>query len=175
MKLRRLASAGTLLALTLLFLCGASGTTAYIVASSATLYNTCTPGTLTSTVEERFDGTVKTDVCIRNTGNVSAYIRAAIVVTWKDAQGRTMPENPVAPGDYTLSLGAGWTQGSDGYYYYSVAVAPGDTTGNLIDRCIQTRFDPDGRRLCVEVLASAIQAVGMGADSAQEAFAQAAK
>ena len=107
MKLRRLANAGTLLALTLLLLCGASGTTAYIVASSATLYNTCTPGTVTSTVEERFDGTVKTDVCIRNTGNVSAYIRAAIVVTWQDAQGRTLPESPVVPDGYTLSLGAG--------------------------------------------------------------------
>lgn len=175
MKQGRFANALALLSLLLLLLCGVSGTAAYIVDTSGTLRNTFTPGSVTGTVEEDFDGTVKANVRIRNTGNVSAYLRAALAVTWKDASGRTLPEMPAAGSDYTLSLGAGWTRGSDGYYYYGAAVAPGDATGNLIDRCTQTETYPDGRRLCVEVLASAIQALGMGADSAQEAFARAAQ
>ena len=79
-----------LLAMVVLILAGAvGGTLAYIVTSSGPVQNTFTPAHVTCAVEEDFsDNTIKKDVKIRNTGNTSAYIRAAIVANWVDKDGK---------------------------------------------------------------------------------------
>ena len=79
-----------LLAMVVLILAGAvGGTLAYIVTSSGPVQNTFTPAHVTCAVEESdfVDGTstIKNNVTIRNTGNTSAYIRAAVVANWCDA------------------------------------------------------------------------------------------
>ena len=159
--------------------CGVGGTIAYLITNTGSVVNTFQPAHVTSSVNEpewRDGNTTKSNVTITNNGNVSAYIRAAIVITWKDAYGKTMPAQPVAVTDYTLSINAAdWTQEEDGYYYYKEAVAAGGTTSNLINSCspIYTNYT-DGRQLCVEVIGSAIQAEGMGATSAHDAFSKAA-
>lgn len=158
--------------------CGVGGTIAYLITNTGSVVNTFQPAYVTSSVNEpewRDGNTTKSNVTITNTGNVSAYIRAAIVITWKDKYGNTMPEVP-GSGDYSLTIGSDWTLGSDGYYYYNSVVAAKGTTKNLINSCspIYTNYT-DGRKLCVEVIGSAIQAEGMGATSAEDAFAAAAK
>ena len=151
-------------------------TIAYLVTSSGPVENTFTPSKVTSAVEEEFTpgSNTKTNVTIMNTGDTNAYIRAVIVITWKDEEGYTKPEVPVAGTDYTIEINEkDWTL-SDGFYYYNAAVAPGASTTNLISSCVSMDKYTDGRALCVEVIGSAIQSEGMGATSAQDAFNKAA-
>ena len=157
--------------------CSVGGTLAFLVTKTGSVKNTFQPAHVTSSVIEPGwnDGsTEKSNVTIKNTGDVSAYIRAAIVITWKDKDGNTMPEVP-GSGDYSLTIGSDWTLGSDGYYYYNSIVGADKETSNLIVSCTEnyTNNYTDGRKLCVEVIGSAIQAEGMGANSAQAAFSAA--
>ena len=78
--------------------CGVGGTIAYLITNTGSVVNTFQPAYVTSQVNEDFNngGTTKSNVTITNTGNVSAYIRAAIVITWQDADDNTMPAQPVA-------------------------------------------------------------------------------
>ena len=152
-------------------------TIAYLVTSSGPVENTFTPSHVTSQVDETFTpgSTTKRNVMIENTGDTNAYIRAAIVITWKDKNGYTMPIVPEVNVDYRIDINTNdWTP-SGGYYYYKEAIASGKSTTNLINKCESTGTYTDGRRLCVEVIGSAIQSEGMGALSAQEAFSKAAQ
>ena len=148
------------------------GTIAYIVTNTTPVVNTFTPGEVPITIQETFDGTTKSDVYVTNNGNVSAYIRAKIIVTWKDAQGN-VSGTPVKPSDYSINWGNGWTyNNADGFYYYYTSVGAGDSTTNLIVSCkkTDTAASPVGYDLSVEIIAESIQAEGMGASTAQEAF-----
>lgn len=173
MKLNRKKGILLLAAAMLILVCGVGGTLAYLVTQAGPVENEFTPGKVTSEVNENFNGTTKENVTIKNTGNVSAYIRAAIVVTWQDAQGNTLPEAP-GTDDYAISINTSdWTQ-NGGYYYYKAAVPADGSTTNLINSCSQTKPYDDGRRLCVEIIGSAIQSEGMGATDAMQAFTAAA-
>lgn len=145
-----------------LVLAVAGGTLAWLTANSGPVTNTFTPAQVTCTVEETFDGTTKSDVKIKNTSNIDAYIRAYVVVTWKDAQGNVYGK-PVKDTDYTIeyATGTGWDKGSDGYYYYTSPVAANDSlTGVLITKCEPVADKaPAGYDLSVEIIAEAIQSL----------------
>ena len=159
MKLNRKKGILLLAAAMLILVCGVGGTLAYLATQTGQVQNTFEPAYVTSKVNETFKNNVKSKVTITNTGNVSAYIRAAIVVTWKDAAGNTtLPEKPELDTDYTMQLNkTDWTE-VGGYYYYNKSVAADASTTNLIVRCEPNKSYPDGRKLCVEVIGSAIQA-----------------
>ena len=148
------------LTLILAFFVGA--TTAFLIAKDGSVTNTFNFSHVSCEVNETFDGTVKSNVCISNTGDTEAYIRAAIVVTWKDAvNGNICGSMPVRGTDYTMEMDQNdWIEGSDGYYYYKKTVQPGNKTDALIKRCtvIQDKA-PAGYGLNVEILSSAIQSV----------------
>ena len=147
-----------LLALILVVGAAAGGTVAWLTQTTQTENNNFSYGTVSCAIKENFDGTTKSDVRVTNTGNTPAYIRAACIVNWVDAQGNIAAN---VPADYTYSLsipGAGWTAGRDGYYYYNGVVdAKGTTEGSLLT-C--TSYHPaDGEyTLSVKVIASAVQA-----------------
>ena len=61
-------------------------TAAYFISTTETLVNEFDPSKVTCEVVETFDGNVKKDVAIRNTGNVNAYIRASVLINWVDEQ-----------------------------------------------------------------------------------------
>lgn len=133
-------------------------TVAYLFMGTDSIVNTFTPSSVTVEIDEKFDNKVKNDVTVKNTGDVDAYIRAAVVVTWQDSEGQIYPTAPVAGTDYTVSYpGNGW-QEHNGYYYYTSVVAPEASTGILLTACkpVEGRT-PDGYHLVVEILASAIQ------------------
>ena len=140
-------------------------TVAWLRADTASRQNTFTLAKVSCEVEDTFDGTVKEDVSIRNTGTADAYIRAAIVVTWmKDGDDSDQTVSSVVPQldkDYTIQFteNSGWIQLEDGYWYYTKSVPVGGSTAELIDSC--TLLDgaeaPEGYRLAVEIIASAIQ------------------
>ena len=93
--------------------------------------------------------------------NYSVYVRAAIVVTWKDSEGAILATAPVEGTDYTIASGAKWTPDSDGFYYYNEAVRSGQSTDALITSVSPIRNAPEeGYSLSVDVVAQTIQAKG---------------
>lgn len=168
-KKRRLAPWAAL-ALALVLTLSVGGTIAYLITDTRPVTNTFTPGNVACAVVEsgwKDGNTTKKDVTIQNTGNTDAYIRAAIVVTWQNADGNVLGKAPVLGSDYTLELATdtGWDiTTSDGYYYYATAVSANNSTGILINECKVLNPAPaEGYTLCVEVLADAIQATPINA------------
>lgn len=135
------------------------GTVAYLVTNTGSVVNTFEPGYVTCIINEDFnDGdTVKENVTVTNTGNVDAFIRAAIIVTWKSGNDivATVPVNGTDYRIIGLEPNAKWTKVGD-YYYYNKKVSPGEKTSNLFDSC--EVLTDNGYTLSVEILADAIQA-----------------
>ena len=140
-------------------------TAAFLTVSTEPAENIFDPSTVSCRVDEEFDGTEKTNVTVSNTGDTEAYIRAAVVVTWKDTvNGNVYAKAPVKQTDYTIELNTvDWFCGMDGFYYYKYPVAPqaeNGATTPLITSCKAIADKtPDGYGLNVEILASAIQSV----------------
>lgn len=137
------------------------GTVAYLVTATDPVTNTFTPTSLKTEIKEDFKDNVKKNVTIKNTGDVKAYIRAAVIVTWQKADGTVYGVAPKAGVDYSYTGAAsGWTGlASDGYYYYTSPVAPGSATSALIQSCAPLKAAPaDGYTLHVEIISEAIQA-----------------
>lgn len=100
------------------------------------------------------DGSI---VQVKNTGAISAYIRAAVVVNWMDTDGNIAASVPEVY-SYALTCSSGsWVQGTDGFFYYLLPVAPdASTEGNLLTCTVACPENPE-YTLSVEVLAEAIQ------------------
>lgn len=141
------------------------GTVAFLSTRTDRKVNTFTPSKVTCEVMETFNNNVKSNVAVKNTGDTTAFIRAAINVTWmsnQDAANQTVSAKvPVKDTDYSIKLAdnTNWIEGADGYYYYKLPVDPQDSTGVLIEECkLQNNASvPDGYHLSVEIVASAIQ------------------
>lgn len=153
---------GILLAAVIVLLAGAvGGTWAFLVAQSEPVQNNFTYAHVRCRIDETFDGTTKSDVKIQNTGDIPAYIRARIVVTWKDANGNVSSTVPVENTDYTIAFNTtDWTQQEGDYWYCKTTVNPDDFTPELITECKKTdnaNAPKDYYDLSVEILADAIQ------------------
>lgn len=134
-------------------------TIAYIFTGTPPVENNFETVYVSSAVEENFDGDVKTDVRVRNTGAISAYVRAVTVVTWAADDGTVYGTAPIAGTDYSVQLGsAKWSLGTDGFYYYSESVSAGSATEILISSVSPLTEAPAGYHLSVSIYATAIQA-----------------
>ena len=145
-----------------LLLCVGIGTTlAYLTDVTGDVVNTFTPSNVNTSVQETVTGTTKSNVRIQNEVNIQANIRADVVITWQDANGNVYGQLPNDT-DYEIVYGKDWTE-KDGFYYWSAPVAPGDTTGVLIEsvKMASGATAPAGYALCVEIIGSGIQAVGI--------------
>ncbi len=160
-------SAALLLAAALLITAAVGGTLAYLSATTDAITNTFTPAEVTCDIIENFnDDGDKTDVTVKNTGDVYAFIRAAVIANTVDEAGHVTGNFDLTP----YLAGSTWTQGDDGYYYYNVSVAPGGSTTDLLKDGASMPLT--GRS--VTILAEAIQADGLGTTTASDAFDNAA-
>lgn len=151
-------AAATVLALVLILGAAVGGTLAYLVTQTDSLTNTFEPSRVSCAIEETLNGTTKSSVKVQNTGNIDAYIRAKVVITWKDNDGNVYAAAPERGTDYTISYNeSDWTE-IGGYWYYKSAVTPENSTNNLIGTCTPNSAAPAGYALSVEILAEAIQA-----------------
>lgn len=158
----------------LLLLVTVGTTLAYIFTETTPVENTFKPSKVSCAVVENGGtpvtgsvtdtGNVKENVQIKNTGDTDAYIRVAVVVNWASADGSCVWAQKPADDDYTITynLSNGWFNGGDGFYYYSKAVSPGESTSVLIDEAKQLSSAPNGTDgtqyyLSIEIVASAIQ------------------
>lgn len=151
------------------------GTIAWLTDSTAEVKNTFTPSQVTTTIEEKTDEGVKSDVSIKNTGDVPVYIRAKVVVSWVktvDSEQEVSSTVPVVGVDYEITFqvvglsgfdssqtGQQWVQGRDGFYYHTPSIAPDCSTGVLVTSAKQLSEAnvPEGYELSVEILSEAIQ------------------
>lgn len=144
----------------LLILClTVGGTIAFLSTKSGPVENTFNASKVTTKVNETIIGAEKTKVTVTNTGDIDAWIRAAVVVTWQNEAGEVYGQAPVAGTNYTnWTPGDDWESGSDGFYYYTKPVAAGQTTTPLIESISLIGNPPaSGYFLTVEILASGIQ------------------
>ncbi len=141
-----------------------SGTLALLTTNTDPVNNTFEPSFVPNSVVEKTDNGVKSEVKLQNDGNIDAYIRAAVVVTWADDSLNTVTyhaQSPVLNTDYQMTLTMeGWKKGTDGFYYHLEPVAPGNTTGELLTSCKPLKAGPDGCHLSVEIVGQSIQAKG---------------
>ena len=164
-----------LVSVALLVTVAVGSTVAFLAANGGSVTNMFEPTKVTSAVYENngaaFSGETKTNVKVQNTGDVDAYVRAAVVITWQDENGNVLAEKPVEGTDYTIdwntveadkSDSKQWFTGNDGYYYYKTAVSSGQATAQPLISSITnaktiTEGDPTSS-VCVEILSSDIQA-----------------
>lgn len=155
-----------LVSLFLLIVLGVGGIIAFLSDKTELVTNQFTPSKITTEVEEVLSGNTKSDVKIKNTGNTTAWIRAAVVITWQDKDGNVYGQAPVVDTDYTIEydLDNGWVQGTDGFYYWTRPVksqkedSDNCQTGILISSCTSTKDKaPEGYYLTVEIMGSGIQ------------------
>lgn len=148
-------------ALLLLACLALGGTLAYLTDTDAPVENTFHPAKVTTSVVETTGNGVKSNVKIQNTGDIPAYIRAAVTVTWQDGSGNLWGSAPAAGEDYAITWTlSGWERSSDGFYYYKTPVLPGGTTDVLFTACSpMPDRTPEGYQLAVEIMGSGIQSV----------------
>lgn len=138
-----------------ILMAGIGGTLAYLTTKTTEVENVFKPSQVTCEVDETFNGTTKT-AWIKNTGDVDAYIRAAVVANWVDDAG-----NIVEPATVSFTERNGWTgPDTNGFYYYNSSVASKDSTGNLFDSYTPDNSPKAGLHLQMTILAQAIQADG---------------
>ncbi len=137
-------------------------TVALILTLTENITNTFTPAEVTCQVVEQFENGIKSDVDILNTGNTEAYIRAKVLVTWKNTDGEVYWKAPEQAKDYDMVFGEDpdWLyDAQNDTYYYALAVAPEKATGTLIKSVMlrETSVKPENYDLSVEIIADAIQ------------------
>lgn len=165
MKRTRIKTILTLAVAALLLTFTVSGTLAYLTTGTGDVVNTFEPAKVTCAVDESFAKNVKSDVKIQNTGTTSAYIRAKVVGNW------VLGNKIVAPWtDDIVYNTKDWSK-ADGFWYYKSEVAAGEKTTNLFAQYEQPAAPVAGAHLELTIVCQAIQSKGMGATSAQDAFA----
>lgn len=138
-------------ALILVICLAIGGAVAFLVAHTDEIKNIFNPAKVTIETHEEFDGAVKKNVNVENTGDTDVYIRVKLV-TYMQKDGVPTGDAANIP-DFTL--GGDWLYNeAEDTYYYTKPVASKATTTDLIGaKGIEL---VDGQ--VVEVLAEAIQA-----------------
>ena len=134
------------------------GTVAWLSTKSAPITNTFLPSKVACEVTESFNGRtgVKSNVNVKNTGDIDAYIRVKLVTYRVNDDGQHIGGTAAIP---AFTPGDGWVKYGD-YYYYTYPVAPGQQPGTLlIDSLTLTGSysDADGGKQALEIMAEAIQ------------------
>ena len=134
------------------------GTVAWLSTKDAPITNTFNPSEVACQVTEKFDGStgVKSNVNVKNTGTINAFIRVKLVTYRTNDQGQHIGGTASLP---AFTLGTGWVKYGD-YYYYTKPVAPNQKPETNLTNSMTltgTYNDADGGKQVIEVMAEAIQ------------------
>ena len=146
-----------------------SGSLAWLISTPEPVVNEFTPGEVTIQVDEKFDDehTTKQNVSIKNTGNVPAYIRVALIPAWVDDEGNiaAKPASLKLNDDCNIAWGKDgngyendWFIGSDGFYYCKTVIEPDESTPILIKSCT-VKGEGHEYDFELQVIASAVQSL----------------
>ena len=166
-KQKRLRKPVKLMLSLLVLVCVSVGGTLAYLKSTSSVNNTFTVGHVNTEVKETFNGTVKSNVTAKNTGDVPAFIRIKLVTYRVNEKNETIGGKAVIP---DFNMGTNWFE-YDGFYYYSEPVQPGLNPGATGEEQLGTPLigtpgitlagnypDSDGGKQVIEVIAEAIQA-----------------
>lgn len=133
------------------------GTVAWLSTKDAPIQNKFLPTKVACEVTEKFDGStgVKSNVNVKNTGTINAFIRVKLVTYRTNDQGQHIGGTASLP---NFTLGKGWVKYGD-YYYYTLPVAPKEKPeADLISSItLESYTDVDGGHQAIDVMAEAIQ------------------
>ena len=73
-----------------------SAVVAYMFRKSTEVDNQFDPARVTCEIEEDFKDNIKTSVKVKNTGNITSYIRLRVVTYWVDSKGNVVARNSPA-------------------------------------------------------------------------------
>lgn len=149
-------AAALVLSFLLLTAVSAGGTIAYISTKTDAVTNTFDPSHVSCEATETFDGTVKSNVNVTNTGDIDAWLRVKLVTYRVNEEEQHIGGIAKIP-DFTP--GEGWVF-HDGCYYYTLPVKPGEQpAADLINSIpLQESYsDADGGKQVIEVMAEAVQ------------------
>ena len=133
-------------------------TLAFMFKSSETIENTFFPAKVECEVEEEFDGTQKSSIAIKNTGNTDAYLRLRLVSYWVNGDGNIVGKESEMP-EFSYDS-ANWTLKGDNTYEYKNPVAPNDKTAEFLTAPMTLKEDTylgETVYQVVEVFADGIQ------------------
>lgn len=154
-----------LIAIILLISTAVGSTVAFLATKTEPVENSFEYANVSCEVMQDPDTEGSSIVKVKNTGTISAYIRAAVVANWMDKGGNIAASVPEGYSyDLTCSSGS-WVQGTDGFFYYLLPVAPGASTEGNHLTCTVTCPETPEYTLSVEVLAEAIQSTPASAVS----------
>lgn len=125
-------------------------TVAYIATKTDTKDTTFDPPVVRLSLEGYDD--------VTNTGNVPVYVRSLAVANWLSTEDEhtILSETPKVGVDFEITfVTEGWFLASDGFYYYSKPLGPGESIA-LFTEAVQL-VEKDGYELRLELLSSAIQ------------------
>ena len=152
-----------LVSLFLIFGVVACGTLSYIFVSSVLLNNSLKVVNVSSSVVETFNGTTKSNAKIKNTGDIDAWIRVAIVPTWEVCENNIYKavNESASFNDLNISIDtSNWFE-RNGFYYCKTKVAPNESTPVLINSA-SVRSNSIGYQagyyMNLQILCEAIQA-----------------
>ena len=114
-------------------------------------------------------GSKKSDIRVKNTGNVKEFIRLRLVSYYVDSNGDIV--GTVSSQYPTLSLKNGWIDGANHTYYYPHSVEPGEATAILCEPfTLGQELLANGKTVyqVIELIAEAVQAEP--SDAAQEVW-----
>lgn len=132
------------------------GTVAYLTTKTEPVTNTFTPSKVTGEVTENFDGEVKKNIQVKNTGDIAVYVRVKLVTYRVNEKNEHIGGVATIP-DFTL--GTDWVKHGE-YYYYTVPVEPNHSSASLTDKNgikLREYDDADGGKQVIEVMAEVIQ------------------
>ena len=145
------------IATVLLLALAIGGTLAWLSTKDAPIQNKFLPTKVTCEVMETFNGStgVKSNVNVKNTGTIDAFIRVKLVTYRTNDQGQHIGGTASLP---NFTLGKGWVKYGD-YYYYTLPVAPKEKPeADLISSItLESYTDVDGGHQAIDVMAEAIQ------------------
>jgi hypothetical protein len=149
-----------IIAISAIVLTAVGATLAYIIAKTPSRENEFIPTSVSCEINGSLDSLSEMNTAVKNTGSISAYVRAVIVVCWtRIDNGNVYGTMPVSEVDYKINVGSGrWTLARDGYYYYADKVAASALTEILVASVDVLSDAPDGYTLSVKIVASAVQA-----------------
>ena len=159
-----------LVCITLLLTLPVSGTVAFLIDKPAGITNTFRRVRVQIEVTDTVSSYTKQSPTITNTGDVDVYVRAVVAAFWvKDGSIVGSWNEAEYP---ALILNDGWSR-AGGFYYYADPIAPGESAVLFASYAQPANPPVAGAHLEMDVIAQAVQAEGMGASSAQDAFSKA--
>lgn len=164
-KKRRLSALSWILICAALFGIGFGGVAAYLSTQTPPVNNTFAAETAVQpTIQETMADNVKTNVSV-NVGDpgYAVYVRAAVVITWQDADGNFLAEAPEASTadeekDYTIAYNTQDWFSYGGFWYCKTMVNSGNSPV-LIASCTP-KAEKSDYHLNVEIISQTIQALG---------------